>query len=136
MNVELLRTTFKTITPRADEVAKSFYAKMLGTFPQVRPLFAKTDFEAQRRNLIQSLALVVKMVDKPDELLPVLEKMGRSHNEYRVEPNMYPYVCYSLLFTLAEAFGDDWTEEAATTWQAALEFVSQKMIEAQQAVTN
>ena len=38
MNIELLRSTFNAITPRADEVATSFYAKMLGTFPQLRPL--------------------------------------------------------------------------------------------------
>ncbi len=134
MNIELLRSTFKAVTPRADDVAKLFYSKMLSVFPQVRPLFAKTDFEAQRKNLIQSLSAVVKLVDQPDELNPLLVKLGESHNNYRVTPHMYRYVSFSLLATLAETFGDDWTVEAAETWEAALDAVSQKMIEAQAAM--
>lgn len=134
MNIELLRSTFNAVTPRADDVAKVFYSKMLTVFPQVRPLFADTDFEAQRRNLIMSLAAVVKLVDQPDELHPILVKLGESHNGYGVTAHMYRYVSYSLLATLAETFGDDWTVEAAETWEAALDHVSQKMIEAQAAM--
>lgn len=134
MNIELLRSTFNAVTPRADDVAKLFYSKMLAVFPQVRPLFANTDFEAQRKNLVQSLAAVVKLVDQPDELNPLLVKLGESHNRYHVSPPMYRYVSFSLLATLAETFGDDWTAEAAETWEAALNAVSQKMIEAQAAM--
>ena len=131
MDIALLRSTFEAVRPRADEVARAFYGRLLGTFPQVRPLFANTDFDAQRKSLVQSLATVVSLVDRPDELGPVLTQLGESHNSYGVEPGMYAYVSYSLLATLAETFGDDWTEEAAVTWEAALDHVSSAMIEAQ-----
>ncbi|MFT7465063.1 MAG: hemoglobin-like flavoprotein [Pseudohongiellaceae bacterium] len=133
MNIDLLRSTFATVAPQADDLARAFYGRMLSTFPQVRPLFAQTDFDQQRVKLIQSLAAVVALVDKPGELSPVLEKLGKSHVGYAVTPTMYPYVTYSLLTVLAEFLGDDWTEEAATTWEGALLFVSQAMIEAQEA---
>ena len=133
MNIALLRSTFATVAPRADDLATAFYARMLGTFPQVRPLFADTDFEQQRVKLIQSLAAVVALVDKPDKLAPVLEKLGQTHVGYKVTARMYPCVTYSLLTVLAEFLGDDWTEEAATTWEDALVFVGGAMIKAQEA---
>ena len=132
MNVNLLRSTFEAVRPQADQVARAFYARMLGTYPQIRPLFADTDFVAQRKNLMQTLGAVVALADKPDELNPLLAKLGESHVQYDVTPSMYPYVCSSLLVTLAETFGDDWTAEVAVAWEEALDVVSQAMIAAQE----
>lgn len=131
MNIDLLRSTFATVAPRADDLAKAFYNRMLTTFPQVRPLFSETDFKQQRAKLVQSLVAVVALVDKPDQLGPVLENLGQSHEDYRVTERMYPYVSFSMLSVLAEFLGSDWTAEAATTWEDALTFVSNAMIEAQ-----
>ena len=133
MDIALLRSSFDAVRPHADDAAKAFYGTLLGTFPQVRPLFAKTDFTAQRRNLMATLAAVVQLVDKPDELLPVLDKMGQSHVDYGVTADMYPYVSFSLLNTLAGYFGEKWTAEMSTTWGEALDAVSARMIAAQEA---
>lgn len=133
MDIALLRSSFDAVRPNADDAAKAFYGTLLGTFPQVRPLFADTDFTAQRKNLMATLAAVVQMVDKPDELLPVLDKMGASHAGYGVTADMYPYVAFSLLNTLAGYFGEKWTAEMATTWGEALDAVSARMIAAQEA---
>ena len=134
MNVEVLRSTFEALGPRADDFARSFYKRMLGTFPRVRPLFEGIDFDEQRVKLIKSLAVVVALADRGDELEDVLAEMGRRHAGYGVDASMYPYVTYSLLMTLAETFGDDWTEELSTTWEQALELVSRRMIAAQEAL--
>jgi hemoglobin-like flavoprotein len=135
MDIALLRTSFDAVRPHADDAAKAFYGTLLGTFPQVRPLFTNTEFTAQRKKLMASIAAVVNLVDKPDELLPALEKMGRSHVDYGVTKAMYPYVTFSLLHTLAGFFGDDWTAELSSTWGEALDVVCARMIEAQEAVT-
>ena len=133
MDVSLLRSSFDAVKPHADDVARAFYARMLATFPQVRPLFAQTDFEAQRRNLMATLGSVVALADKPDELTPVLQRLGQSHHGHGVVASQYPYVAFSLMATLADHLGDGWTEELATTWEAALDVVSAAMIEAQAA---
>lgn len=133
MDVALLRSSFQAITPRADAVARAFYARLLGTFPQVRPLFAKTDFTEQRQKLLASLAAVVGLCDRPKELAPVLEKLGRSHRGYGVEAGMYPYVSFALLATLADELKERWTPELCRTWEAALSHVGAEMIRAQQA---
>lgn len=132
MNIELLRQSFAMIAPRADEVARAFYGRMLGTFPQVRPLFAHTDFEAQRRNLMATVGAVVKLADQPDDLMPVLDKLGASHQGYGVTPDQYFYVKSSMLHTLAEAAGEAWTVEMAESWEQALDLVAGRMIEAQE----
>jgi hemoglobin-like flavoprotein len=133
MDVALLRRSFEALAPRADELARAFYERLLGTFPQVRPLFAATDFDSQRVKLMQSVAAVVALVDRPDELTPVLEQLGRSHQGYGVRPEMYGYVSFSLLATLADFAGEAWTEEVARTWEAALSAVGAAMIAAQEA---
>ena len=131
MNVELLRSTFDTIKPDAEDIAGRFYAHMFKVYPQARPPFAATDLAPQRRKLMASIAAVVTMVDRPDELGPVLDKMGRDHNEYGVQAHQYAYVSASMLTTLADALGDAWTPEVAETWATALSVVSRKMIAAQ-----
>ena len=133
MNVSLLRSTFATLAPRADDVAQRFYARMFAVYPQVVPLFRNTDPATQRRKLMASVDAVVSLVDRPDELEPVLAQMGISHNGYGVEPVQYEYVCASMLATLAETFGEAWTAEVSDTWAAALRHVSDRMIAAQQA---
>jgi len=131
MDLALLRSSFELIKPIADDVARSFYGRMLGTFPQIRPLFAHTDFEAQRRNLMATVGAVVTLADKPGELTPLLEKLGQSHHGYGVTPGQYFYVKSSMLHSLAEAAGDAWTAEMAESWEEALDLVASQMIEAQ-----
>ncbi|MHC5209254.1 MAG: globin domain-containing protein [Planctomycetota bacterium] len=78
-----------------------------------------------------SIAAVVAMVDRPDELGPVLQQLGSNHLAYGVAPHHYDYVCASMLSSLAETFRDDWTAELAETWAYALRHVSDLMIAAQ-----
>ena len=131
MNVPLLRSTFQQLAPLADDVARRFYARMFSVYPQVVPLFRNTDPAAQRQKLMASVAAVVALVDRPDELEPALAQMGRSHQGYGVTPEQYEYVCASMLATLAETFGEAWTAEVSDTWAAALRHVSERMIAAQ-----
>lgn len=133
MNVPLLRSTFQQLAPVADDVAARFYARMFSVYPQVVPLFRDTDPVAQRKKLMASVAAVVTLVDRPDELEPVLEQMGRSHEGYGVQPLQYEFVCASMLATMAETLGDAWTAEVSETWAAALRHVSDRMIAAQAA---
>jgi len=131
MDLALLRSTFEMVAPQADAVAERFYDRMFRIYPQVKPLFVNTEPAHQRKKLMASIGAVVSLADKPDELGPVLDKLGRSHVDYRVEPHQYAYVSASLLATLAETFGDAWTPEASETWAEALRVVSDAMIKAQ-----
>lgn len=130
MDVLALRATFAEIAPHADEVARAFYARLFGTWPQARALFHETDFNEQRRKLMASVAAVVGAVDRPDVLHPVLDDLGRRHGALGIEPRHYAWVSAAMLGTLAERLGPRWTPAVATAWDEALHAVSQRMIAA------
>lgn len=46
--------------------------------------------------------------------------MGRQHVSYGVTPEMYGWVADSLLRTLAEVAGSEWTAQTEAAWTAAL----------------
>ena len=60
--------------------------------PPVRPrpvrpaLFTATDMAGQRRNLMQTLAVVVRGLDRLDTIVPAVEALGRRHSTYGVRP--------------------------------------------------
>jgi len=131
VNVTLLRETFAQLAPHADDVAAAFYARLFSTFPQLRPLFGDLDFREQRKKLMASLTLVVNSADRPAVLLPALDELGRLHGRIGTLPQHYPWVSATLLSVLADRLGPRWTPEVAASWEAALLFVSERMIAAQ-----
>ena len=130
MNVALLRSSFATLQPSADSLARRFYARLFATYPQLRPMFGATDFSEQRRKLMASVAAVVAMADRPEPLEPVLAVMGRQHGALGVQPQHYEYVAASMLAAMADECGEAWTPELAQTWDAALRFVSSRKLAA------
>jgi len=130
MDIALLRSSFATLQPSADALARRFYARLFATYPQVRPMFKETDFNEQRRKLMASVAAVVALADKPATLSPVLATMGRQHAQLGVQPRHYEYVTASMLAAMADECGAAWTPELARTWDEALQFVSGQMIAA------
>ena len=127
MDIALLRSSFVTIKPQADDLAQRFYARMFSTYPQVRPLFKTQDFAEQRRKLMASVAAVVALVDRPEQLKPVLATMGRQHADIGVQPHQYDFVRASMLAAMADSLGERWTAELSHTWDEALRFVSDEM---------
>ncbi|MBM3985800.1 MAG: hemin receptor [Planctomycetes bacterium] len=133
MDVALLRSSFAALQPSADSLARRFYARLFATYPQVRPLFRNTDFTEQRRKLMASVAAVVALADRPDELEPVLARMGREHGQLGVQPHHYDYVTASMLAAMADERGQAWTPALSDTWDEALRFVGGRMVAAQEA---
>jgi hemoglobin-like flavoprotein len=133
MDVALLRSSFSALQPSADALARRFYARLFATYPQLRPMFRETDFSEQRRKLMASVAAVVANADRPDALEPVLATMGRQHAALGVQPLHYEHVSASMLAALADECGEAWTPELSRTWDAALRFVSTRMLAAQAA---
>jgi len=130
MDVALLRSSFASLQPSADALARRFYARLFATYPQLRPMFAGADFTEQRRKLMASVAAVVALADRPEALEPVLAVMGRQHGALGVQPQHYEYVAGSMLAAMADECGEAWTPELAQTWDAALRFVGGRMLAA------
>ena len=94
--VEIIRTSFALVEPRAEELGRYFYATLFSQAPETRALFP-VNMEVQRSRLLRALVHVVQMVDQPDELVPFLEQLGRDHRKFGVFAEHYDAVGDALL---------------------------------------
>jgi NAD(P)H-flavin reductase/hemoglobin-like flavoprotein len=124
--VALTRSSWAVVAPRADEVARHFYATLFGLAPETRELFP-VNMEVQRSRLLRALVHVVQMVDRPDEVVPFLEQLGRDHRKFGVGPEHFDAVGVALLSAVAEFAGPAWTPEVEKAWTGAYATVSGAM---------
>lgn len=116
--VALIRASFELVAPRAPELARHFYATLFSRAPETRDLFP-VNMEVQRSRLLRALVHVVQMVDRPDELVPFLEQLGRDHRKFGVLAGHYDAVGAALLSTIETFAGDAWTPQVAEAWTSA-----------------
>ena len=126
--INLLESSFQKIKPYADQFAPSFYENLFKAYPEVKPLFAKTDMTIQHKKLLNSLVLVVENLRSPEALESVLAALGARHIAYGAIPRYYEPVVKSLLITFGQYLQDDWNPEVQTAWRNALRAVSILML--------
>ncbi len=124
--VELIRTSFELVAPQAAELARHFYATLFSRAPETRDLFP-VNMEVQRSRLLRALVHVVQMVDRPDELVPFLEQLGRDHRKFGVLSAHYDAVGDALLSAIATFAGPAWTPRIEKAWTDAYGIVASAM---------
>ena len=127
---QLIRSTWGQVTPIADTAAQLFYERLFELDPTLRRLFSRTDMAAQRKNLVQTLTVVVKSIDNLGPLVPAVEALGRRHAGYGVRPSHYATVGQALLDTLQAGLGDAFTGDARDAWGEAYELLAGVMLSA------
>jgi nitric oxide dioxygenase len=126
--LELVRLSFAAAAPRADELTTVFYRRLFATAPAARALFPD-DLSEQRKKLAAALATIVEATARPDELVPYLRRLGRRHVAYGAVAEHYPLVADTLKATLAELLGPAWSPSLDEAWTAALQLVSDVMLQ-------
>ena len=125
--IQLVRETFAAVEPIADTAATIFYRRLFDLDPDLRALFP-SDLTAQRRNLMQTLTVVVRNLDRLEGIVPAVEALGRRHAGYRVRADDYETVGAALLDTLEEGLADAFTPEVRVAWTAAYGLLASVMI--------
>ena len=115
----LIRESWAQVAPIADAAATIFYDRLFELDPSLRRLFSRTDMAGQRRNLIQTLAVVVASIDRLESIVPAVEALGRRHAGYGVEAAHFETVGQALLDSLAVGLGEDFTAEVRDAWATA-----------------
>jgi hemoglobin-like flavoprotein len=128
--ITLVRATWEQVVPIADTAAELFYGRLFELEPEVRRLFGGTDMAAQRRRLMETLAVVVVSLDKLDRIRSALQALGRRHAGYGVRDRHYDLVGAALLWTLEQGLGDEFTGSVRGAWTAAYTTVATVMREA------
>jgi len=111
----LVQDTFAIITPIADDAAALFYKKLFELDPSLERMF-RGDMKEQRKKLMQMLTAAVKGLDRLDQLVPVVEDLGRRHAGYGVADAHYDTVGAALLWTLEAGLGRGFTADVREAW--------------------
>ena len=115
----LIRESWAQVGPIADAAATIFYDRLFDLDPSLRKLFSRTDMAGQRRNLVQTLGVVVASIDRLESIIPAVEALGRRHAGYGVEAAHFDTVGEALLDTLAVGLGESFTPDVREAWATA-----------------
>ena len=128
MDVSAMRASFAKAASTGDEAPLYFYSHLFLTHPEVRDMFP-VSMATQRDRFFTALGDVVARVDDLDDLVPMLQQLGRDHRKFGTVAEHYPAAGASLLATL-EHFDDQWNDELAEQWAQAYDLVADVMIQA------
>ena len=125
----LVQDTFATIAPIADDAAALFYRRLFELDPSLERMF-RGNMAEQRKKLMQMLTAAVKGLDRLDQLVPVVEQLGRRHAGYGVTDAHYDTVGSALLWTLDMGLGRAFTAEVKDAWATVYGLLATTMKEA------
>ena len=111
----LVQESFAIVAPIADDAAALFYRRLFEIDPSLQHMF-RGDMAEQRRKLMQMLTAAVKGLDRLEQLVPVVQDLGRRHATYGVEERHYETVGAALLWTLEKGLGKAFTPETKEAW--------------------
>ena len=127
---QLIRESWQAVEPIQDQAAELFYGRLFELEPPIARLFRRTDMDSQRKLLMQTLTVVVKSIDRLEQIVPAVEALGRRHAGYGVRPGHYATVGEALLWTLETGLGPAFTPDVREAWTAAYTTLATVMIDA------
>ncbi|MGH3588193.1 MAG: globin domain-containing protein, partial [Pseudonocardia sp.] len=130
--VRLIKDSWAAAEPHSEEMGRLFYATLFRIAPEARDLFP-VNMEVQRSRLMRALVHVVQMVDRPDDLVPFLEQLGRDHRKFGVLARHYDAVGEALIGAVEAHAGDAWTPEVQEAWDGAYSQIARAMRAASEA---
>ena len=125
----LVQNSFAAIATIADDAAILFYQKLFELDPSLRPMF-RGDMAEQRKKLMQMITAAVKGLDRLEQLVPVVQDLGRRHARYGVADAHYDTVGEALLWTLQMGLGKTFTGEMKDAWTAVYVLLATTMKDA------
>ena len=125
----LVQESFAIITPIADDAAALFYCRLFDLDPSLERMF-RGDMGEQRKKLMQMLTAAVKGLDRLEQLVPVVQELGRRHATYGVADAHYDTVGAALLWTLEKGLGDAFTPETKEAWATVYGLIAATMQQA------
>jgi len=127
--IALVRTSFALLEPMAAQASALFYANLFEADPSLRPLF-RGDMRAQGQKLMQMMGAAVSLLDRHEQLLPVLRQLGARHGGYGVHDTHYATVGAALIKTLEQGLGEAFSPDTRAAWLSVYGLISRTMMEA------
>ena len=123
----IVRSSFADMTPKASDLAHSFYEELFALDPGVKPLFT-ADPHRQGESLLQMIGAAVELLEQPERLNLLLQQLGQRHVGYGVRPGHYRLVGLALARSLERVLGDRCTAEVKQAWMHFCRMITRQMI--------
>ena len=112
--------------------ATDFYDKLFELDPALKGgLFKFTDMEEQKTKLLGTLIVAVASVDDLSKIVPTLERLGRKHKGYGVQPHHYATVETAFIYALHLTHPDE-----VHAWHTVYDTIATVMIKAGKELLN
>jgi hemoglobin-like flavoprotein len=125
--IQLVQSTLPLIAAEKEQVARLFYARLFQLDPALRAMF-KGDLTEQGRKLVSMLGTLIAALNRPEQIVPVLQALGQRHAGYGVQDSHYATVGSALLWTVERCLGAAFTADMRDAWIALYFVVSRTMI--------
>jgi len=116
---------FREIDPLL--VGDVFYSKLFAECPDLRHMFP-ADMHRQYEKLIDMLGVIVARLDRFDSITNDIVALAKRHAAYGAKPQHYKMVGETLIWTLQQGFGKDWTPPLNDAWLTCFSILSDLMI--------
>lgn len=127
--VRVVQTTWLRLLPIRETAAQLFYDRLFELDPSLRPLF-RGDIQAQGKKLMQVIDGAVNGLTCIDQVVPIVQALGRRHAGYGVKDEHYKTVGSALLWTLEKGLGAEFTDPVKAAWRAVYHTLATTMREA------
>lgn len=128
LNVQLLRDSFEIVATANPHFISRFYEILFERYPQTKGMFPAGGQARQAEMLTGALVAVLDHLEDAPWLQDTLGALGAKHVGYGVTREMYDWVGASLLATLAEVAGPQWTPELQGAWSEAYGAIASLML--------
>jgi hemoglobin-like flavoprotein len=117
--IETLRTSFRALAARGDEMAGQFYLRLFARQPSLRAVLPRDEWQ-RNRDLLTGLGMVVKNLHRLGAVEHLLMEFGAKAARAGVTPQQYGVARESMLDAMRGVAGSAWTEELEEGWGTAL----------------
>lgn len=128
LDVNALRDSFGVVIERQPDLTRVFYEALFIRHPEARALFGRRPMEVQEQMLAETLVAALDHLEDSAWLGEKLAELGARHAEYGVTAEMYGWVAETLLVTLENVAGADWTPVYEAAWRDALFTIAELML--------
>eukprot|EP00960_Hanusia_phi_P069537 767111-Hanusia_phi.AAC.3 len=120
-------TILESYTP--GQLGEMIYDCLFKLAPNATHLFNKPR-EYMAIKMGDTLGMLVSFADDPDDMKRQVASLGLRHVKYNVRPHHIPLIGPVIVNVLAEASGENWSEEIEQAWTTVINMVCENMVEA------
>ena len=125
--IKIVQTIFIKLEPNMLDASRLFYENLFRYHPNLQPLF-KGNKEAQYEKFAQILLVLIRSLENQEWIRRELASLGKQHENYGVQSAHYDIVGATLLSTIKELLGEEYTEDVDAAMISLYNFISASML--------